>query len=146
MALHEVNLGASKARGLGQRPKPGACFLCGKERHFKWECPKVQTPAPRPCPICQGEGLPPKMKVPGVYPTGPGSRLMGLGLSILAPVLITTQEPWVTLNVGQPIQTSSWIWEPPFQSSSPTLGPPQINLPLFMVFLASWLQNSLHNL
>ena len=43
MALQGINLGVSKARGLGQRPKPGACFLCGKERYFKWECPKAQA-------------------------------------------------------------------------------------------------------
>ena len=52
MALQGINLGVSKARGLGQRPKPGACFLGGKERYFKWECPKAQTTAPRPCPTC----------------------------------------------------------------------------------------------
>ena len=52
MALQGVNLGASKARGLAQRPMPEACFLCGKEVHFKWECPKAQTTAPRPCPTC----------------------------------------------------------------------------------------------
>ena len=39
MALQGVNLGVSKVRGLGQRPMPGACFLCGKEGHFK--CPEV---------------------------------------------------------------------------------------------------------
>ena len=42
MALQGVNLGVSKVRGLGQRPMPGACFLCGKEGPFKWECPKTQ--------------------------------------------------------------------------------------------------------
>ena len=51
MALQGVNLAVSKVRGLGQRPKPGACFLCGKEGPFKWECPKTQTTEPRSCPI-----------------------------------------------------------------------------------------------
>ena len=77
MVLQGVNLGASKGRGLGQRPKPGDCFLCGKEGPFKWECPKAQTPAPRPCPICQEDHW--KMKVLGVNLSSPGSRLMEAG-------------------------------------------------------------------
>jgi len=69
MALQGVNLGVSKVRGLGQRPMPGACFLCGKEGPFKWECPKTQRS------LKEGPSL--KTKVSVVDPSGPGSRLMG---------------------------------------------------------------------
>ena len=68
MALQGVNLGVSKVRGLGQRPMPGACFLCAKEGSFKWECPKTQR--------LLEEGLPLKTKVSVVDPSGPGSRRM----------------------------------------------------------------------
>ena len=64
----------------------------------------------------------------------------------MAQVLITTQEPWVTLNQEDSLSTSSWIQEPPFRSSSPTMGPLQEELSLFVVFLASQSQSSLHNL
>ena len=102
MPLQGVNLAASKVRGLGQRPKPGDCFLCGKEGPFKWECPKAQTPAPRPCPICQEDHW--KMKVLGVNLSSPGSRLMEAGPVHIGSCPHTTQEPQVSLNVGgQPI-------------------------------------------
>ena len=42
MLLQGVNLGASKVRGLGQRAKLGACFLCGKEGQFKWVCTRLR--------------------------------------------------------------------------------------------------------
>ena len=47
----------------------------------------------------------------------------------MAPVLITTQEPWVTLNVGrQPIDFLLNMGAT-FQSSSPILGPSLMNPP-----------------
>ena len=120
MALQGVNLGVSKVRGLGQRPMPGVCFLWGKEGPFKWECPKTQRSLE--------EGLPLKTKVSVVDPSSPGSRLM-------APVLITTQ-PWVTLNVGIQSHFSVLLSNPgPLLRESATF-----------IFLASRLQNSLHNL
>ena len=57
-ALQGVNLGVFKAKGLGQRPKSRACFLCGKEGLFKGEGPKA-------CTLSE------------VDSSGPGSRLMG---------------------------------------------------------------------
>lgn len=106
MALQGVNLGASKGRGLGQRPKPGACFLSGKERHFKWECSKAQTPPPRLCPICRGDhwrkDCPQRQRSLGSIPQAQDRDCGDPGLSTLAPVLITTQEFGVTLNVGRP--------------------------------------------
>lgn len=82
MALQGVDLGVSKAKGLGQGPRSRACFLCGKEGHFKGACPKARTPPPKPCLICQkitGRGTAPKTEVPRGDPSGPGSRLMGPG-------------------------------------------------------------------
>lgn len=101
-------IGSSKKRGLGQRPKPRAYFLCGKEEHFKREWPKARTPAPRPCPMCWGHhwkrDFPQRCRSLGWTPQGQDQNWLDPGLFILAPVLITTQEPWVTLSVGgQPI-------------------------------------------
>ena len=59
----------------------------------------------------------------------------GWNISIMAPVLITTQ-PWVTLNVGIQSHFSVLLSNPgPLPHESATF-----------IFLASWLQNFLHNL
>lgn len=131
MALQGVNLAVSKVRGLGQKPMPRASFLCGKEGRFKWECPKTQTTAPRLCPICWGDHLkrdcPWRWRSLGLTPQAQDQGWRGI--SIMAPVLITTQEPWVTLNVGrQPIDFLLNTGAT-FQSSSPILGPSLMNLP-----------------
>ena len=56
----------------------------------------------------------------------------------MAPVLLTTQESWVTLNVGrQPIDFLLNTGAT-FQSSSPILGPSHESATF--IFLASWLQ------
>lgn len=47
----------------------------------------------------------------------------------MAPVLITTQEPWVTLNIGRQPTDFLLSIEATFQSSSLFLGPSLMNLP-----------------
>ena len=138
MALQGVNLGVSKVRGLGQKPMPRASFLCGKEGRFKWECPKTQTTAPRPCPICWGDHwkrhCPWRRRSLGLTPQAQDQDWWDI--SIMAPVLITTQEPWVTLNVGIQSHFSVLLSNPgPLPHESATF-----------IFLACRLQNSLHNL
>ena len=122
MALQGGNLGASKGRGLGQRPKPGACFLCGKERHFKWECPKAPTPPPRPCPICRGDhwrkDCPQRQRSLGSIPQAQDRDCGDPGLSTLAPVLITTQE------FGGDSQCRKTAYRLPPGYRSPLLSPP----------------------
>lgn len=49
MALWGVNCRAPKT-GV-QKLKPGACFLCGKEGHFKGKCPQAKLLPPKPCPL-----------------------------------------------------------------------------------------------
>ena len=125
MVLQGVNLEVSKVRGLGQRPMPGACFLCGKEGFFKWEWPRLS------CASYVGEiteeGLPLKMKVSVETPQAQDQDWWDI--SIMAPVLITTQEPWVILNVGrQPIDFLLNM-RATFLSSSPILGPSLMNPP-----------------
>ena len=109
----------------GERTRPGVCFLWGKEGPFKWECPETQRSLE--------EGLPLKTKVSMVDPSSPGSRLMEHFHNGSCPY---HHSALVTLNVGIQSHFSVLLSSPgPLPHESATF-----------IFLASRLQNSLHNL
>ena len=54
VALQGVNFKAPKVGG--QKPNARVCFRCGKDGHFKAQCPQgKQRPPPWPCPTCKGD-------------------------------------------------------------------------------------------
>ena len=101
MALWGVNCRAPKT-GV-QKLKPGACFLCGKEGHFKGKCPQAKLLPPKPCPLWWGDhwkrNYPQRRRSLKSVPQTQDQDLWGPGLPTLAPVLIA-QELQVILTIG----------------------------------------------
>ena len=83
--------------------KGWACYYCGKEGHLKRDCPQAPKPTPAPCLVCKEphwrRDCPQRHRSQGsVSQDNQDWRCPGVPTH--APVLITPEEPWVLITLG----------------------------------------------
>ena len=91
--------------------KGWTCYYCGKEGHLKRDCPQASKLSPAPGPVCKGpywkRDCPPRCR-----PQGSDSQdsldWRCPGFPTQAPILITPEEPWVLITVGEVNQSISF--------------------------------------
>ena len=82
--------------------KGGTCYYCGKEGHLKWDCPQASKLPLAPCLVCKGPHQ--RRDCPLRHrPQGSDSQdnldWRCPGVPTQAPILITSEEPWVLITV-----------------------------------------------